>query len=800
MQDYEKLGVFYLGRTVAEQQPLLYESKDLVTHAVCVGMTGSGKTGLCIDLLEEAAIDGVPAILIDPKGDLSNLLLQFPNLGASEFRPWINEDDARQQNVTPDEFAEAQAKFWKEGLAKWNQGGDRIAKLRSSADFAVYTPGSNAGLELSIIKSFSASPEIVEDRELMRDRVGTTATALLSLLGIDSDPVSSREHVLLSNIFDTAWREGQSLDLARLIHMVQEPAFQKIGVLDLESFYSSEQRFKLAMALNNLLASPGFEAWLHGEPLDVGKLLRTGDGKPRIAILSIAHLSDAERMFFVSLLLNEVLSWTRQQSGTTSLRAILYMDEIFGYLPPIANPPSKKPLLTLLKQARAFGVGIVLAAQNPVDLDYKALANCGTWFVGRLQTERDKQRLMDGLESTSAERGGTFDREKTDQLLSSLGKRVFLMNNVHDPAPTLFETRWTLSYLRGPLTRAQIKQLMEPRKQTASAPPTATDAASAPSPRGHANTSPASTRVMLPPDIPQKFLAARGSHPTLIYRPMLLASVETRFVDTKSKTDFAEPKTFLTPVINDAMPVQWEESFETDIDPNDLESQPADEVSFAPLPPAASKPKSFVQWQKDLAAWIFNNHAITIYKSPLLKVWSNPGESEGDFRARIAHLAHEERDRQVEKIKQKYAPKVAQLTERLRRAEQAKQKEEEQASQQTMQTVLSVGSSLLGAFLGRKVISKSTLSGVAGAARSAGRISKERGDVGRAEETVEAVKQQMEALDASFREETEKVAAATDVTSEALETVSIKPKKTNIQVRMLTLCWAPYCDEVKAWE
>ncbi|HYZ85858.1 MAG TPA: DUF87 domain-containing protein, partial [Bryobacteraceae bacterium] len=336
MQDFEKLGVFYLGRTVQDKQPLLYESKDLVTHAVCVGMTGSGKTGLCISLLEEAAIDGIPAILIDPKGDLSNLLLQFPDLRPEDFRPWINEDEAQQQGVSFDEFAANQAQTWTEGLAKWGQDGARIARLRDAADFAVYTPGSSAGLELSIVKSFSASPDIMDDRELLRDRVATTATALLSLLGMDADPVNSREHVLLSNIFDTCWRDGMQLDLAKVIHLVQEPPFQKIGVLDLESFYSSSDRFKLAMALNNLLASPGFEAWLHGEPLEVGKLLRTPEGKPRISILSIAHLGDSERMFFVSLLLNEVLSWTRQQSGTTSLRALLYMDEIFGYLPPVS--------------------------------------------------------------------------------------------------------------------------------------------------------------------------------------------------------------------------------------------------------------------------------------------------------------------------------------------------------------------------------------------------------------------------------------------------------------------------------
>jgi hypothetical protein len=348
---------------------------------------------LCIDLLEEAAIDGVPALVIDPKGDIGNLLLQFPDLQPEEFRPWVNSDDASREGLSPDQFAAAQATLWREGLEKWGQSGERIRRLQSSAEFAIYTPGSNAGIPISLLKSFAAPDEAtLEDREVLRDRISGSATALLSLMGIDAEPMKSREHILLSNIFDTAWRKGEDLTIEGLIHAIQAPAFARVGVLDLEAFYPAKDRFQLAMGLNNLLASPGFEAWLEGEPLDVSKLLFTPDGRPRIAILSIAHLSDSERMFFVTLVLNEMLRWTRQQSGTTSLRAILYMDEIFGYFPPVANPPSKRPLLTLLKQARAFGVGVVLATQNPVDLDYKGLANAGTWFIGRLQTERDKQK------------------------------------------------------------------------------------------------------------------------------------------------------------------------------------------------------------------------------------------------------------------------------------------------------------------------------------------------------------------------------------------------------------------------
>ena len=542
MQDFEKLGVFYLGRPydLKTKKPkeglLLYDSKDLVTHAVCIGMTGSGKTGLCLSLLEEALIDGIPVILIDPKGDLPNLLLTFPELRAEDFAPWVNEDDARKKGLAVNAYAEQQAALWKKGLGEWGQSGERIKRLREAADLAVYTPGSSAGLQVSILKSFAApAGPVIQDAELLQERISTTATGLLGLLGIEADPLRSREHILISKILESAWKQWQDLDLTALIQQIQTPPVTRIGALDLDSFYPAKERFTLATTLNNLLAAPGFDAWLEGEALDIDRMLHTRDGKPRASIFSIAHLSDAERMFFVSLLLNETLGWMRTQSGTTSLRAIVYMDEIFGYFPPVANPPSKLPLLTLLKQARAFGVGIVLATQNPVDLDYKGLANTGTWFIGRLQTERDKARVLDGLEGAAAGTGTRFDRKQMEQVLAGLGTRIFLLNNVHDDAPEVFETRWAMSYLRGPLTRNQIKTLMEPRK--AAAPPTSREGgvpdtaptvssvAAAAAVGGAAKPAKGGQRPVLPPDIPQYFFPVRGSRTdgsALVYQPMLL--------------------------------------------------------------------------------------------------------------------------------------------------------------------------------------------------------------------------------------------------------------------------------------
>ena len=624
--DYEKLGAFYLGRPydLGTKAPLpgavLYDSKDLVTHAVCVGMTGSGKTGLCISLIEEAALDGVPTIAIDPKGDLTNLMLTFPDLRPEDFRPWVNEEDAAKKGLTPDAYAAQQAELWKNGLASWGEDGARIKRLRDAADFAIYTPASSAGIPVSILASFAAPPQALrDDAELVRERVMTTVTSLLTLIGIEADPVQSREHVLLSTLVSTAWGQGKDLDIAALVGQVQKPPMAKIGVMELESFYPEKDRQKLALALNALLAAPGFSAWLEGVPMDISGLLRTAEGKPRVAIVSIAHLSDQERMFFVSLLLNQILGWMRAQSGTTSLRAILYMDEIFGYFPPVAAPPSKQPLLTLLKQARAFGLGVVLATQNPVDLDYKGLSNAGTWLLGRLQTERDKARVLEGLEGVAAAANAKFDKSAMDETLAGLGSRIFLMNNVHEDAPRVLETRWAMSYLRGPLTREQIKQLME------------------------------------------------GKRPAL-------------------------PK-----------------------------------VPVAAAQPAAGAPTA------------------------------SPSASD---EAEKAQRAREARDAAVEKLRSRYAPKIARAEDKLRRAQQTVEREKGQVRSAEAQTAISIGATILTSMLGNKRMKYTTLGRATTAARGAGRAMEQAGDVKRAEENVAAAQADLDALNDELQREIAALSAA----------------------------------------
>lgn len=812
MQDYEKLGVFYLGREYdlsakkITENLLLYDAKDLVTHAVCVGMTGSGKTGLCLVLLEEAAIDHIPAILIDPKGDLANLLLTFPELRPEDFAPWVNPEDAAKKGLSVEEFARQQAELWRKGLADWGQTPERIQRFRESVDLVVYTPGSTAGIPLSVLKSFEApQPAVLEDEELLRERINTTVTSLLGLLGIQADPLQSREHILLSNLLDHAWRQGRDVDLAGLIQMIQQPPMTKIGVLDLESFYPSKERFSLMMALNNMLAAPGFNTWLEGEPLDIQRMLYAPSGKPRLAIVSIAHLNDAERMFMVSLLLNQVLGWMRQQSGTNSLRAILYMDEIFGYFPPTANPPSKQPLLTLLKQARAFGLGVMLATQNPVDLDYKGLSNAGTWFIGRLQTDRDKQRVLDGLEGAAVTAREGFSRQKMEQVLAGLTNRVFLMNNAKEDQPVVFHTRWALSYLRGPLTRAQIKTLMDPvRASLAPAAPRK------PSP-GVAQVSAAvasAQRPALAPDIPQYFLplsreAPRGQR--LLYRPMVYGAARLGFADAKAKVDFTQEVSFATPITDEPIPVVWENAQALRLSPSKLEKAPAEGAQFAELPAAGGKAKNYPLWQKDFAAWLYATQKVELYLSPSSGLVSKPGESEGDFRARLQLRSRETRDDRVEQLRKKYAPKVAALQERIRRAQEALAREKAQADQQKMQTAISVGSTLLGALVGRKTLGVTGVGRASTAARGASRMLKESQDVGRAQENLALLQRQLDELNAEIEAQVAELQAQADPLKEELSTLVLKPKKTDIAVQLCALVWAPYWQDAQgsltpAWE
>lgn len=785
MHDFEKLGAFYLGKRYdtdtqkLSEDLVLYDSKDLTTHAVIIGMTGSGKTGLGIGMLEEAALDHIPVIAIDPKGDMGNLLLTFPQLTPESFRPWVNARTATDKGQTVDEFAAAQAALWKKGLGQWGQTAKRIAQFRKNVDLAIYTPGSNAGLPVSVLQSFNAPDQgLIDDVDLYRDRVQATATGILTLLGIDADPVASREHILVSRLLDNAWKAGRDLDVPSLIAEIQAPPISKIGVMSIDSFYPAKDRFALAMRLNNLLAAPGFEAWMQGEPLRAKTLLYTEEGKPRISVMSIAHLDDAQRMFFVCMLLNELIAWMRAQQGTSSLRAILYMDELFGYMPPVANPPSKKLFLTLLKQARAYGLGLVLSTQNPVDLDYKGLSNTGTWFIGRLQTERDKARVMEGLEGASS---GDFDKQAMERTIAGLGKRRFLLHNVHEDETVVFNTRWVMSYLAGPLTRDHIRTLMSKAKNKIAA---AAKAISKPK-RKSDNSAPA-----LPPSIEQYFVP--GSGEDIVYHPRLIAGGDVVF--TSSRYNIEDERAVLHTVEFDDGPVtiDWDYAEPLDVAIGDLESRGDETASYAECQAAASNAKSYPGWNKDYKRWLRQHENITLYRSKRFRLTSEAGETEGDFRTRLQDAASEKRDLAIAKVRKRYAGKVTTLENRLMRAEQTVAVQKQQSTKRKLDTAVSFGTAILGAVLGRKRLSSSSATRMGTAIKTASSARKEAADVERAKQTTAKVKADIAALSKALEKEVADLDTSFDAQSEALEEIVVRAKSTDIYVAATGLVWLPY--------
>lgn len=804
MEDFEKLGLFYLGREFdlgsakPKENLVLYESRDLLTHGIAIGMTGSGKTGLCLSILEEAAIDGIPVIAIDPKGDLGNLLLTFPSLSTSEFAPWVDSDEARRQAMSEQDFASKQAETWKRGLAESGQTKERIAKLKESSDFAIYTPAAGFGCPVSILGSFDAPDKAtLDDRDLLREKIGSTVACLLSLLAIDADPLKSREHILLATIFNTVWSRGGNLSLADLIQLIQKPPFAKIGAVDLESFFPAKERFEFSMSLNNLLASPGFDAWMEGEPLEIDRFLYDTKGKPRISIFSIAHLSDSERMFFVSLLLNQLLAWMRKQSGTTSLRAIFYMDEIYGYFPPTANPPSKTPLMTLLKQARAFGLGCLLATQNPVDLDYKALSNIGTWFLGRLQTERDKARVMDGLEGASLSAGQSFNRKEMETMLSALATRVFLMNNVHEDHPVVFQTRWTLSYLRGPLSRNQIKQLIKGHNQEESLRAKAVAANPAPQVSQTLKERSAACednhQPLIPPGIAEYFIATKGKPEDsgLVYRPRIFGAATVRYVDTRTKVDLTRNCAYFAKIEDSPNGCSWQSASETDFSVSDLKESSEAGAKFAPLAQAATMPENYKKLNKDLVTFL-GGKPLQIFSSLITEEFSRPNESERDFRIRLSHETKERRDELFDQLRQKYAPKIASLSDKILKAEQKLDKHVQASQASQINTAVEVGATVFGALFGRKTLSARNISRASSAAKQASKTAKAQQDVEHAQESLDVLAQQLQNVESEFQREMSALQTKVDPQYERLETISIEPKKVNINVTLVALVWIPY--------
>ncbi len=800
VDQFEKLASFYLGRQFdlssgqLKDELVMYDAKDLCTHALCVGMTGSGKTGLCLALLEEAALDGIPAICVDPKGDLANLLLTFPELRSEDFLPWLDKGDATRKGMTLDELASDTALKWRKGLESWGQTPDRIARFRDSVDIAIYTPGSNAGLQLTVLKSFDAPPkQMLDDADAMRERITGAASGLLTLMGINADPLLSPEHILISSILDHCWRQGKNVSVADLIGLIQRPPITRVGVLDLDTFMPPPDRARIAMQLNNLLASPAFSTWLEGESLSIQRLLYTAEGKPRLTILSIAHLSDSERMFFVTILLNELVAWMRTQSGTSSLRAMFYMDEIAGFFPPSAKPPSKPPMLTLLKQARAFGLGITLATQNPVDLDYKGLSNIGTWFLGRLQTERDKARVLEGLEGAAMQSGAAFDRNEMERLLASLGNRVFLMNNVHDDAPTVFQSRWAMSFLAGPLARDKISLLMGPRKM-ATTSRTETVSAATNQQTSVATLSSTPSRPVVPPGICELFVTpmlrqALGSK--LVLRPAVLAEGSVHYVRAAAEIDsWVDLKRLID--CADGLPSnRWEASVPA-TDELELSSEYDDEGTFTDLPDELRSEATFKDLDKRFKDYLYRHHPLTLYKCAVLGKYAPPNLTEGEAKIHFTQSLREMRDLEQEKVRDKFAARAKTLEKQIRAAGERLAKEQSELKEATMTSAISIGSTILGAFFGNKLGSRANVSKTSTAMRGASKATQAKAEVNRAEDAMRQLQLDLDDLNSEIQIAMGEIADKFDVKSVVLEETVVTPRKADSKSKPTSLLWLPW--------
>ena len=788
---YEKLGLLYLGREIdiksrtLLQQPLLYHNKNMTTHGVIIGMTGSGKTGLGITIIEEAIMDNTPAIIIDPKGDMGNLLLTFPHCTTEEFTPWIDPSEAARKDMTVEQYAAKTAETWKEGLLSWGQGIERISTLRSKTDMTIYTPGSSAGVPVSVLSSFLApAEEVLNDTDTLNSLVNSTTISLLALVDIKGDPLQSREHILVSSLLLHFWRNGQDLTLEALIGNIVNPPFDKVGFFSLDTFYPQSQRMALAMRLNNILASPTFSAWMTGTPLDIQRILYAEQGTPRTAIFSIAHLSEAERMFFVTMLLNQFIGWMRRQQGSSSLKALLYMDEIFGYFPPIANPPSKKPMMLLLKQARAYGIGVVLATQNPVDLDYKGLANIGSWFIGRLQTKQDQDRVVEGIVGAS---DGTLDVGQVKKLLLDMKGREFLLNSVHLDEPLLFQTRWVMSYLKGPISNNDIKRLMAAKKDQPvrqAAEEQAPSFGNMPDVRDGAGISPA-----VPDAIEQLYHLQNVVSEEVRFEPWLGAEASVRFFNAKRNIDIVQDINLHLYLDESLVRPDWESAEVGTYRLADCKLHPPAGSSYYPLPSCFGQFKDFRGPTKSFTDYLFQNKQLELFRIKNTDFESLANESLSDFKVRFNDYLRGQKEEAVEKLRARYQIQQERLKQKLNIALDQLEKEKVDVTTKTADSLISFGVAVVGAFFGRKAFSAANIGKAATGMRSVGRVAKEKTDVKRVEESVEEINNSLQELAVEIEEQVKELTNSFSAENYEIETFTIKPRRSDIFDVRVVLLW-----------
>jgi hypothetical protein len=768
-------------------------SHHLTTHGVIVGMTGSGKTGLGVVLLEEVLAAGIPALILDPKGDMGNLALCFPDLAPADFEPWVDRGEAEREGMTKGELARETAKRWKAGLAASGIQPEDLRRYRDSLDLRILTPGSSAGVAVNVLGDFSA-PDISWDEhaETIREEIEGLVSGLLVLAGIDADPLTSREHILLANLVENAWRQRRDLDLASLLAEIQAPPLRRLGVFELDTFFPPKDRTTLAMRLNGLAASPSFAEWLQGEPLDMDLLLGRGEGRTRASIVYLSHLSDSERQFVVTLLLSKVVTWMRQQPGTSDLRAMVYVDEVFGLAPPTAEPPSKRPMLTIFKQARAHGLGMVIATQNPVDVDYKVMSNAGTWMVGRLQTERDKARIVEALRSAT----GGVDVAMWDARIGELGKREFLLKSARSPDPTLFTSRWAMSFLRGPLTRQDLERLEATRwadtpvEQGARPPVTESTVTGEPQPLSP-DESPVPPTVSssvrtgyLDPAAGWGRKVGTGSGSQRLQAGLAL---RVRMLFDEARADLRHEEEWEAVLFPLGGNPGVEDAVAVDFDERDFRDAPPDGATFV-LPEApVGRADFFRGLGTELKEHLYRSRTLDILQNPELKLFSRVGETEEAFRERCMRAAETEADREAAKLRNRYERRLETARGRKEQAERRVRELEVDVGARRQQEVVAGAGELLSMFLGGRRRARS-LSGAA-SRRSQTRRTEER--LRSAAEKMEDYGDAILDLEAELADELDEIWDKWRRTAEAIEATEVPLEKTDIAVEEFTLFWAP---------
>ncbi len=822
---------FHLGAEIdpetGERTPeaVVLPPESLTTHGVIVGMTGSGKTGLGIVLLEEVLASGRPALILDPKGDLANLCLLFPELAAGDFEPWVDDAEARREGVSRQELAASTAATWKKGLASWGIDGARMKSLRERASVRVYTPGSDAGVPLNLIGDLSAPPDA--DPETIREAAESLVSGLLTLADLESDPLTTPEHILLATLVADSWTRGDTLTLEYLIASVQNPPFRKLGVFEVDTFLPPPQRMKLALRLNGLLASPSFAAWRTGDPLDIDALLWAPDGRPRASIVQLAHLSDTERIFVVTMLLSRAITWMRRQPGTSDLRALIYIDELFGFAPPTANPPSKTPLLTLFKQARAHGLGVVVSTQNPIDMDYKLMSNAGTWMIGRLQTERDKMRVVEALRSAD----GSVDVGAWDARVSGLGKRQFVLKRTRSPDPDIFTTRWAMSYLRGPITRGELAALpgevtrsdsrgaastsatgsgaqapaadvAAPSVAAGSAPPTSDEAGRAATPTTRAPSAASTTApahdesplqpaiadgvrvTWLDPSAPWASQVGVGSNTARLEAGL---ATNVRMVFDETKADLRHEVEWEVVWFPLGATVKAEQATPVDFDARDFRDAPPDGALYV-LPKAKLDQKSFfTAVERDLRDRLHRTLQMTLYRNVALKLYSRAGESEEAFRARCVEAAEDAADAEAAKLRDRYASKIDTARDQAERAERRLRELDVDVSSRRQQEIVSGAGTLIGMFLGGRRSTRS-LSTIA-SKRSQTRRTEERRRT--AEARLADEQEDIVELEDQLAADLEEIWTTWRDHATEIEPLEVGLEKNDIDVSSLRVFWAP---------